>query len=91
MEEMYKINEYHFVDKESRLGMVIYSRTREFAEEVISLHNICSCCHWVPKKIGFVNAIQTNRPPYELELEQLEYAKEKLERRQAKHAKKEGN
>lgn len=91
MEETFEINEYHFVDKKSRLGMVIYSRTKEFAEKVISLHNICSCCHWVPKKIGFVKAIQTNRPPYDLELEQLEYAKEKLQRRQEKNAKKKGN
>ena len=91
MEEFFEINEYHFVDKESGLKMVVYSRTREFAEKIIELNNICSCCHWVPKKIGFVKVTQTNRPPYELEMEQLEYAKEKLQRRQEKYAKKEGN
>ena len=92
MEELFEINAYRFIDKSSKLGMTIYSRSREYAEKIIEIHNICSCCHWVPKKgKKFVKQIFVSRPPYELEQEQLDEAKQKLLRRQEKYAQKKGN
>ncbi len=90
MEELFEINSYRFIDKSSKLGMTIYSRSREYAEKIIGIHNICSCCHWVPQRgKKFVKQIFVNKPPYELEQEQLDEAKQKLLRRQDKYVKKE--
>lgn len=91
MNETFILNVYHFVDKKSHLGMVIYARTREFAEKIISIHNICSSAHWVFKKTIFTQKIKTSMSPYDLELKQLEHAKKELQRRQVKYAKEERN
>ena len=88
MEELFEINAYRFIDKSSKLGMTIYSRSREYAEKIIGIHNICSCCHWVPQRRKFVKQIFVNRQPYELEQEQLYEAKQKLLKRQNNYAKK---
>lgn len=91
MEEMYDIFEYHFVDKESGLGMVVWARTDEVANEIARIDCTESCVEWIPKKRKFKVAKVVNRPPYELEQEQLEQVNLELERRQAKHAKEKGN
>lgn len=91
MEEMYEIFEFTYINQGGSLKMAVWARTEETAQKVIDLENQCTTFHWIPAKRKFKVAKYTNRPPYELEQEQLEVAKNKLERRQAKHAKKEGN
>lgn len=84
MEQMYDIFEYHYVDKKSGLGMVIWSRSNEVAQQIADINSEDSCCEWIPRKRKFKIAVQTNRPPYELEQEQIEESKIKLKRRQEK-------
>lgn len=91
MEEMYDIFEYHYVDKESGLGMIIWARTDEVAQEIANINSKDSCCEWIPRKRKFKIATHVNRPPYEFEQEQIEASITKLERRQAKYAKEKGN
>ncbi|MBP3608119.1 MAG: hypothetical protein J6J11_07370 [Treponema sp.] len=91
MEQMYDIFEFTYINEGGSLEQVVWARNEETAQKIIDLENQCTSFHWIPKKKKFMVATQTNRPPYELEQEQLEIAKLKLERRQAKYAKKKGN
>lgn len=85
MDDMFDIFEYHYVDKESGLGIVVWARTDEVAKQIIELENADnSILELVPRKRKFKVARTTDRPPYELEQEQLEVAKMHLNKRQDK-------
>lgn len=86
MEQTYDIYEYTYKEKTCNLKKVIYARTDETAEKIIDIANTQSCCCWIPVKRKFKKLVQTTQPPYELEQEQLQMVKLKLERRK-KHIK----
>ena len=91
MQEWYDIYEFTYKNESGSLEQVIWARDEETAQKIIDLENQCTEFHWIPRKKKFKVARRTNRPPYELEQEQLEEAQAMLERRKSKHAKKKGN
>ncbi len=84
---MYDIYEYNYVDKESGLGMVIWVRTDEVAQQIADINSKDSSIKWIPRKRKFKIPVHINIPPYELEQEQLEESRSELKIRQSKHAK----
>lgn len=87
MEEVYDIFEYTFIDKKSGLEMVIWSRTDEVAYQIAKINSMNSAFVWTPKKRNFKVLTATNRPPYELEQEQIEQSTKKMEHRKMKGVK----
>lgn len=80
----YNIFEYHYIDKESGLEMIIWARSDDVAQTIVDINNKDSCCEWIPKKRNFKKAIKINKPPFEIEQEQIRYAIEKQRKRQKK-------
>lgn len=76
MEYYYDIWEFRFVDKQTRMGCVVYARTLETALEIIKLWNdMQSIYQWVKPKFRFKKKYITTMPPYELEQEQIKTIK----------------
>lgn len=91
MQDLFDIFEFTYFEKASGLKTTIWAREDKTAQKIIDLMNTDSCCYFIPQKRKFKVATKTNRPPYELEQEQLHVAELELEKRQAKHAKEKGN
>lgn len=77
MKNYYDTFKYTYETK-GGLKSAIYSRTDEVAESIVDLMNQSSNFYWKKKS---KKAIQIDMPPYELEREQIEYARKKLEYR----------
>ena len=75
----YEIYQFTYIDKSSRSKFVVYARTLKVANEIIDIENTDNTIfHWIPKKIGFIKKVVSKIPPYELEMQQLECADNRL-------------
>ena len=83
--EYYTINKYLYIDKESKMKMVIFAREDETARQMVEIANTEeNDFHWVQYKRFFKpykKEIVINVPPYELEQEQFECLNKELEQR----------
>lgn len=84
MEEYYTIYKYIYIDKESKMKMVIFAREDETANKMLNIANECNDIEWKPYRSLFTKhktLIEVPIPPYELEQEQLECLSKELEHR----------
>lgn len=68
---MFTINKYKYVDINTRNKFEIYSRTLEFADELVNKINMYTVFKLRPAKRSFLKHMMTDIPPYEIEQEQL--------------------
>lgn len=78
----FEINAYLFVDRKTKQGMIIYARTKEIADRLISIENECNIYRF--KKPIFRRHIRpciTTKPPYDIENEQEQVLEKRREHR----------
>ena len=69
---MYYINKYTYVDTKKKFKFEVYSRTVEFADNLVEKVNKLGMFNSRKKKIRFCIPMVTEDPPYQIELEQYE-------------------
>ena len=75
---------FRYKDKNGRgLGLTIFARSVEIADEIIAINSTCSPWKYVPRRFGFQKKYPTTIPPYELEQEQYRVSMGYLEHRKA--------
>lgn len=87
---MFKINRYKYIDIDTRNKFEVYSRTQEFADKLIERVNKCTVFNLRPAKIFFCKKMITEKPPYSIELEQLQTI-ERWEENENERARKNNN
>ena len=68
---MFQINRYKYVDRKKHTKFVVFARTIEYAESLISRVNALGDYCLVKARFGFIKKQYSNIPPYEIEQEQL--------------------
>ena len=69
---MYWINRYKFVDKKTKNIFEIYSRTEEFANNLVRRINDLGLFCLVKARFHFCKKLDTEIAPYSIEIEQEE-------------------
>lgn len=70
--DVFKINEYVYIDRHTRNKFVFYARKEELADELAKRVTALGIFNLRRARIGFCKLYVTETPPYELELEQIE-------------------
>lgn len=75
--EEFEIFEFTYVieNKKSSLEFAIYARKEETAFKIISYWNEFTRFKWIPRNKKFKEKIFIDKPPYEIEQEQIRYSK----------------
>lgn len=68
---MFKVNEYRYVDRKTKQGFVFYCRNVEFADQLAERITKIGIYNLRRAKIGFRKKYLSEKPPYELEQEQI--------------------
>lgn len=69
---MFKVNEYRYVDKKTKQGFVFYCRNVELADKLAERITKMGLYDLRRARIGFQRKYLSEKPPYELEQEQIE-------------------
>lgn len=69
---MFEVYEFRYVDKKTKQGFVFYCRNVELADQLAEKITKMGIYNLRRAKIGFCNKYLTEKPPYELEQEQIE-------------------
>lgn len=69
---MFEVNEYRYVDRKTKQGFVFYCRNVELADELAERITKMGLYNLKRARIGFQRKYLSQKPPYELEQEQID-------------------
>lgn len=78
--ETYEIYRFAYKAKGGRI-LHVFARRDEVADEIVRMENVGLPYPWKRKRIGFRKLVKVNTPPYELECDQINVARSRMERR----------
>ncbi|MCF0108370.1 MAG: hypothetical protein HUJ59_05175 [Bacilli bacterium] len=82
MTNTFTIFEFRYVDKDTGTGFCVYARTEETADKIIAIENEQNVYFFIkPKLRRFKRKYTTEKPPYELEQEQLDFVTKRRNKR----------
>jgi len=78
---MFWINKYTYVDVNTHNKVVIFSRTLKFADSLVERINKLATFTFKKNRLVFLTRMETDLPPYSIELEQSQTISNYEERR----------
>lgn len=79
--EQFEVYEFRYIDKETKSGFCVYARTEEKAQEIVDIENDHNVYNYVKPMFRFKRKFLSEKPPYELEQEQIEVSKQRRSKR----------
>lgn len=73
---MFTINKYLYVDRHTRNKFEVFARTVDFADKLIERINKIGVFNLRRARIGFAKIYETEKPPFEVEQEQISVVEE---------------
>ncbi len=82
MGEQFEVFEFRYIDKQTKTGFCVYARTEETAQKIINIENDHNVYHYVkPRFRRFKRKYLSEKPPYDLEQEQIDVATARKQKR----------